>query len=89
MLSGKVLIICLINLWINKKDMQNKLFSRTKQSQSRCKIKDILVLTNYAIKSDLKRTAGINTSEFTKKYLVSLKQDVAKLNIHKLITCFN
>ena len=42
-------------------------------------------LSNYATKSDLKKTPGVDTSHFAKKVdLASLKSDVDKLDIDKL-----
>ena len=50
-------------------------------------------LSNYAIKSDLKNAAGVDTSKFAKKVdLASLKSNIDKLDIDKLKnvpTCLN
>ena len=46
-----------------------------------------LDLSNYAIKSDLKKSTSVGTSKFAKKVdLVSLKSDVDELDIDKLKT---
>ena len=43
-------------------------------------------MPNYAPKTDLKKTAGVDTSDFAKKIvdLANLKSDVGKLDIDKL-----
>ena len=51
------------------------------------KIKVELDLLNYAAKSNLKNTTGVDTSKFTKKTgLAILKLDIDKLDIGKLET---
>ena len=48
-----------------------------------------LDLPNYATKSDLKNSVGVNTSIFAKKVdLASLKSNVDKLDIEKYTKCF-
>ena len=52
-------------------------------------IKVELVLANYVPKTDLKRTTGVDTSNLAaKSSLVSLKAEVAKIDIDKLKTLF-
>ena len=46
-----------------------------------------LNLSNYATRADLKNTTEVNTSKFAKKViLASLKSEVCKLDIDKLIS---
>ena len=48
------------------------------------RVKVQLDLCNYAIKSDLKNSAGVDTLKFSKKVdLASLKSNVNKLDIDK------
>ena len=51
----------------------------------RRKVKVDLDLSNYATKSDLKNSTGVDTSKFAKKVdLANLKSNVGKLDIDKL-----
>ena len=44
-----------------------------------------LNLSNYATKSDLKNAAGVDTSQFAKKYdLTNLKSEIDKFDINEL-----
>ena len=53
---------------------------------SKNKIKVELNLSIYVTKSDLKKAAGAETSDFAKKVdLASLKSDVEKLNVDELV----
>ena len=53
---------------------------------SKNKIKVELNLSIYVTKSDLKKAAGADTSDFAKKVdLASLKSDVEKLNVDELV----
>ena len=55
-------------------------------TRSKNKIKVELNLANYAAKSDFKKPKGADTSNFVKKVdLASLKLDVQKLEIDKLV----
>ena len=48
-------------------------------------MKIVLYLSNYTIKTDLKNTTRVDTSDFAKKTdLTNLKSDVNKLDIGKL-----
>ena len=54
-------------------------------TRSKNKIKVEIDLFNYAVKSDSKNVAGVNSSKFAKKVdLVSLKLDAKRLDIGKL-----
>ena len=56
-------------------------------TRSKNKIKYKLDLPNYATKSDLKNTPGVDTSDFAKKAdLASLNTDTDRLDIDKLDT---
>ena len=49
------------------------------------RVKFEIDLSNYARKTDLKKTAGVDTSYFAKKTdLANLKSDVYKLDLDKL-----
>ena len=49
-------------------------------------VKVELYLSNYATKTDLKNSAGVDESFFAKKFdLANLKSDLEKLDIAKLI----
>ena len=57
-------------------------FPETKSLGRRVKVQ--LDLCNYAIKSDLKNSTGVDTLKFSKKVnLASLKSNVDKLDIDK------
>ena len=54
------------------------------------RVKVELDLSNYATKANLKTTAVLDTSKFTKKVdLANLKSNVDKLDIGKLKKCSN
>ena len=56
-------------------------------TRSKNKIKVEIDLFNYAVKSDSKNVAGVDSSKFAKKVdLASLKLDAKRLNIGKLKT---
>ena len=58
-------------------------FPEPKSLRGRVKVE--LDLSNYATKSDLKTTTGVDTSKFAKKFdLANLKSNVDKLDINKL-----
>ena len=60
-------------------------FPEPKSSGGRVKVE--LDISNYATKTDLKNTTGVDTSKFAKKVdLASLKSNVDNLNIDKLKT---
>ena len=61
----------------------NKYFPEPKSSGGRVKVE--LDLSNFATKTDLKNTTGVDTSKFGKKVdLANLKSHVDKLDIDKL-----
>ena len=71
------------NSWINKKDIvyMSEYFPKPKRFLGR-DVKTELDLWNYATKADLKKTTGVDTSDFViKDDLASLKSDVDELNI--------
>ena len=56
-------------------------------SHIRDKIKVVLYLSNYGIKKELEHATGVDTSDLAaKKYFLSLKAEVRKLDFLKLVT---
>ena len=88
MSSGKTIIIPLIAEQIKKISSFNTNYYLEPDSYARSKIKIELDLSEYvvdAIESDVKKSAGIDTSELLNKDdLASLKSEVDKLDFDKL-----
>ena len=62
-------------------------YIREPYTGSKNKIKVELDLSNYATKSDVKNTMGLDTSKFAKKAnLASLKSEIDKLDVDQLGT---
>ena len=62
-------------------------YIREPYTGSKSKIKVELDLSNYATKSDVKNTMGLDTSKFAKKAnLASLKSEIDKLDVDQLGT---
>ena len=77
------------NSWIDKKDSKNEwIFSKFPKPKSLgANVKVKLDLSNFATKSDLKNTTGVDTSDFAKKLksdLANLKSNIDKLDIDRL-----
>ena len=85
MSNGKAMIIHLIVGLIKKTSLYKMSCFSEPYIRSKSKTKVEFDLSNYATKSDLKCTTGVNTSDFAKKAdLASLKSDIEKLDVDKL-----
>ena len=71
--------------WIDKISLYKMSYFPEPYTRSKNKIKVEIDLFNYAVKSDSKNVAGVDSSKFAKKVdLVSLKLDAKRLDIGKL-----
>ena len=90
MLNEKEAIIRLIGGLTKKRYINEGLFSRTKifrreREREREREKVELDLSNYTTKAELKNTAGVDTSKFSKEIdSADLKSNFDKLDIDKL-----
>ena len=85
MLSGKDMTIHLI-VGLKKRYLEKMNESFPKPSSDEENIKVKIDLTNYATKEEIKNIAHVDTSKFAlKTNLSSLKTEVDKLNIDKLV----
>ena len=72
---------------IRKLSLYKMSYIREPYTGSKSKIKVELDLSNYATKSDVKNTMGLDTSKFAKKAnLASLKSEIDKLDVDQLGT---
>ena len=85
-MSNEKAMIILLKVGLIKKILVFKMsYFPEPYKRSRNKIKVELYLSNYAAKSDLKSTTGVDTLKFAKKTdLTSLKSDIGKVGINDL-----